>query len=96
MLTVQTYWCTALAIWPSVSVLDKIVRQAGCLKDAHVCEVGPGPGGLTRSILNAGAADLLVVEKDSRFIPGLKVNRAARTASPCPLVRPAVSECVVF
>ncbi|KAF5898712.1 dimethyladenosine transferase 1, mitochondrial, partial [Clarias magur] len=52
---------------------DKIIRQAGNLRNACVCEVGPGPGGLTRSILNAGAADVLVVEKDSRFIPGLQL-----------------------
>ncbi|XP_035598512.1 mitochondrial dimethyladenosine transferase 1-like isoform X2 [Oncorhynchus keta] len=52
---------------------DKIVCQAGSLTDAHVCEVGPGPGGLTHSILNAGAADLLVVEKDNRFIYGLNL-----------------------
>ncbi|XP_066229057.1 dimethyladenosine transferase 1, mitochondrial isoform X1 [Saccopteryx leptura] len=52
---------------------DKIVRKAGKLTDAYVYEVGPGPGGITRSILNAGVAELLVVEKDSRFIPGLQM-----------------------
>nr|KAF6363795.1 transcription factor B1, mitochondrial [Pipistrellus kuhlii] len=52
---------------------DKIVRKAGNLTDAYVYEVGPGPGGITRSILNAGVAELLVVEKDSRFLPGLQM-----------------------
>ncbi|XP_030708969.1 dimethyladenosine transferase 1, mitochondrial isoform X2 [Globicephala melas] len=52
---------------------DKIVRKAGSLTNAYVYEVGPGPGGITRSILNAGVAELLVVEKDGRFIPGLQM-----------------------
>ncbi|MEE6525641.1 hypothetical protein FKM82_025789, partial [Ascaphus truei] len=56
-----------------LKLTDKIVRKAGNLNNAYVCEVGPGPGGITRSILNAGVTDLLVVEKDTRFIPGLKV-----------------------
>ncbi|KAL2792842.1 dimethyladenosine transferase 1, mitochondrial isoform 2 [Daubentonia madagascariensis] len=52
---------------------DKIVRKAGNLTNAYVYEVGPGPGGITRSILNANIAELLVVEKDTRFIPGLQM-----------------------
>nr|KAF6342218.1 transcription factor B1, mitochondrial [Myotis myotis] len=59
---------------------DKIVRKAGNLTNAYVYEVGPGPGGITRSILNAGVAELLVVEKDSRFLPGLQ-RLAANTGS---------------
>ncbi|XP_006882872.1 PREDICTED: dimethyladenosine transferase 1, mitochondrial [Elephantulus edwardii] len=52
---------------------DKIVRKAGDLTNAYVYEVGPGPGGITRSILNADVAELLVVEKDTRFLPGLQM-----------------------
>lgn len=66
----------AKIIWVTKTfcAVDKIVKKAGNLTNAYVYEVGPGPGGITRSILNAGVAELLVVEKDSRFIPGLQVS----------------------
>ncbi|XP_056423029.1 dimethyladenosine transferase 1, mitochondrial [Hyla sarda] len=60
-----------------LKLTDKIVRKAGNLKKAYVCEVGPGPGGITRAILNSGVEELLVVEKDTRFIPGLKMLNEA-------------------
>ena len=56
-----------------VHLLDKIVCVAGDLSGCCVCEVGPGPGALTRSLLNAGVEKLVVVEKDQRFLPSLEV-----------------------
>ena len=44
------------------------------LEGAYVCEVGPGPGSITRSILQKGAKHVTVVEKDRRFLPGLEVH----------------------
>ncbi|KAL2730239.1 hypothetical protein V1477_016050 [Vespula maculifrons] len=52
-------------------LIDKIIKKAGNLNGSHVVEVGPGPGGLTRSIIRKGPKKLIVVEKDRRFKPTL-------------------------
>lgn len=54
------------------NLTDRIVREAGNLSDRHVVEIGPGPGGLTRSLLAAGPASLTAVERDTRCIEALK------------------------
>ena len=51
------------------------MRMAGKLDGSFVCEVGPGPGGITRALLNTGAAHVAVVEKDRRFMPSLQVEQ---------------------
>jgi 16S rRNA (adenine1518-N6/adenine1519-N6)-dimethyltransferase len=51
---------------------DKIARVAGDLTDFEVLEIGPGPGSLTRSILDAGAKKLTVIEKDERCLAALQ------------------------
>ncbi|KAJ2159472.1 hypothetical protein GGF46_003016 [Coemansia sp. RSA 552] len=54
------------------NVTDKMVSLAGLeLKNSLVVEVGPGPGLLTRSILDRGALNVVAVEKDPRFEPTL-------------------------
>src|ERR1700721_2718764 len=50
---------------------DEIVRYAGDLTNCNVIEIGPGPGGLTRSLLKAGAKKLFVIEKDDRCVAAL-------------------------
>ena len=51
---------------------DKIAKSAGDLSNFEVLEIGAGPGGLTRSILDAGVKKLIVIEKDQRCILALK------------------------
>jgi 16S rRNA (adenine1518-N6/adenine1519-N6)-dimethyltransferase len=52
-----------------LNVTRKIVRFAGPFEGRAVIEVGPGPGGLTRALLEADAGRVVLVEKDPRFIP---------------------------
>ena len=56
-----------------LNLTNKIVKSAGKLDNGFVIEVGPGPGGITRSILNTGAKEVFVIEKDRRFLLGLEV-----------------------
>jgi 16S rRNA (adenine1518-N6/adenine1519-N6)-dimethyltransferase len=60
-----------------LNLTRKIARLAAPLEDAVVIEVGPGPGGLTRALLAEGAAKVVAVERDPRFIPLLEEVQAA-------------------
>jgi 16S rRNA (adenine1518-N6/adenine1519-N6)-dimethyltransferase len=51
-------------------LLARIAVIPGDLTGEHVYEVGPGPGGLTRALLLAGA-NVTVVERDRRCLPAL-------------------------
>ena len=51
-------------------LLDRIAAVPGDLHDAAVLEVGPGPGGLTRALLRAGAK-VFAIEPDRRAIAAL-------------------------
>jgi 16S rRNA (adenine1518-N6/adenine1519-N6)-dimethyltransferase len=55
-----------------LNVTRKIVRLAGPFDGRPVIEVGPGPGGLTRALLESDAGKVVLVEKDPRFVPLLQ------------------------
>jgi 16S rRNA (adenine1518-N6/adenine1519-N6)-dimethyltransferase len=51
-----------------LNITRKIARLAGPLDACVTLEVGPGPGGLTRALLEAGGR-VIAIEKDPRFLP---------------------------
>ena len=56
------------------NITDKIIRLSlnrqglSSFAGSNVCEIGPGPGGLTRAVLEAAPASLTVIEMDPRCI----------------------------
>ncbi len=54
------------------NITDKIARQAGDMSAHTVIEIGPGPGGLTRSLLRAGAGKVIAIEFDRRAVNALQ------------------------
>ncbi|MDR3372319.1 MAG: 16S rRNA (adenine(1518)-N(6)/adenine(1519)-N(6))-dimethyltransferase RsmA [Ancalomicrobiaceae bacterium] len=54
-----------------LNLTARIARSGGALDGATVVEVGPGPGGLTRAILAAGASRVIAVERDERCLAAL-------------------------
>ena len=60
-----------------LNVTDKIARQVFDIEKTTIFEVGPGPGGLTRSLLCAGAKKGIAVEFDPRAVEALQMVKDA-------------------
>jgi 16S rRNA (adenine1518-N6/adenine1519-N6)-dimethyltransferase len=68
-----------------LNITRKIARLAAFAPGDRVIEVGPGPGGLTRALIEAGAR-VTAIEKDQRFRPLLEALAAAAPAGALTLV----------
>jgi 16S rRNA (adenine1518-N6/adenine1519-N6)-dimethyltransferase len=54
-----------------LNLTRRIARAAGPLTEGTVIEIGPGPGGLTRALLEAGAGRIVAIERDPRCLAAL-------------------------
>ncbi len=55
-----------------LNLTGRIARAAGPLAGVTVIEIGPGPGGLTRALLEHGATRVIAIERDARAIGALQ------------------------
>ena len=55
-----------------LNLTAKIARAAGDLAGKNVIEIGPGPGGLTRALLDTEAISVHAIERDDRCIAALQ------------------------
>lgn len=53
-------------------ILRRTALAAGPVANRTVIEIGPGPGGLTRALLDEGASPLICIEADARFSEALQ------------------------
>ena len=54
-----------------LNITNKIAKVANC-HNKNIIEIGPGPGGLTRSIFIQGANSIIAIEKDYKSIKCLQ------------------------